>query len=142
MKYEKVRVAYDHPPSHSCGEQGDPSGPQTRMDQTEGAFGPLFNFLMGLLGEYYTIQYILVQYSTTQYSVSASRKVPKDPKNPLRFFLSHFIWLPQEAYWEVREGAKGPLSWVHTSLGTRRVPQPSAGARRRVAVGHPNLLVL
>ena len=62
-------------------------------------------------------------------------------QNPLRFFLSHFIWLPQEAYWEVREGAKGPLSWVHTSLGTWRVPQLSAGARRRVAVGHPNLLV-
>ena len=62
-------------------------------------------------------------------------------QNPLRFFLSHFIWLPQEAYWEVREGAKGPLSWVHTSLGKQRVPQPSAGARRRVAAGHLNLLV-
>ena len=62
-------------------------------------------------------------------------------QNPLRFFLSHFIWLPQEAYWEVREGAEGPLSCVHTSLGTRRVPHPSAGARRRVAIGHLNLLV-
>ena len=62
-------------------------------------------------------------------------------QNPLRFFLSHFIWLPQEAYWEVGEGAKGPLSCVHTSLGTRRVPHPSAGARRRVVIGHPNLLV-
>ena len=58
------------------------------------------------------------------------------------FFLFHFIGLPQEAYWEVGEGAKGPLSWVHTSLGTQRVPQLSAGVRRRVAVGHPNLLVL
>ena len=38
-------------------------------------------------------------------------------------------------------GAEGPLSWVHTTLGTRRVPQPSAGARRRVAAGHLNLLV-
>ena len=28
------------------------------------------------------------------------------------------------------------------SLGTRRVPQLSAGARRRVDEGHPNLLVL
>ena len=27
------------------------------------------------------------------------------------------------------------------SLGTQRVPQPSAGARRRVAVGHLNLIV-
>ena len=27
------------------------------------------------------------------------------------------------------------------SLGTQRVPQPSAGARRRVAIGHLNLIV-
>jgi len=32
-------------------------------------------------------------------------------------------------------------SCVHTSLGTRRVPHPSAGARRRVAIGPLNLLV-
>ena len=37
--------------------------------------------------------------------------------------------------------AKGPLSRAHMSVGTQRVPQPSAGARRRVAAGHPNLLV-
>ena len=48
---------------------------------------------------------------------------------------------PQRAYWEVGEGAKSPLSWVHISLGMQRVPKPSAGARRRVVVGHPNLLV-
>ena len=83
----------------------------------------------------------IVKVSIGAYGYSASRMVPKDPKNPLRFFLSHFIWLPQEAYWEVGEGAEGPLSWVHMSLGTRRVPQLSAGARRRVAVGHPNLLI-
>ena len=58
------------------------------------------------------------------YGYSASRKVPKDPKFNLRFFLSHFIWLPQEALGEVGEGAEGPLSWVH-----------------RVAVGHLNLIV-
>ena len=75
------------------------------------------------------------------YGYSASRKVPKDPKFNLRFFLSHFIWLSQEAYKEAREGVKGPLSWVHTSLGTQRVPQPSAGVRRREAAGHLNLLV-
>ena len=67
------------------------------------------------------------------YGYSASRKVSKNPKNSLRFFLSHFIWLPQEAYWEVREGPKAPLSWVHMNFGMQRVPQPSAG--------HPNLLV-
>ena len=27
--YEKIRVAYGHPPSRSCGGLGDPSGPQT-----------------------------------------------------------------------------------------------------------------
>ena len=32
------------------------------------------------------------------------------------------------------EGAKGPLSRVHMS-------QPNAGAKRRVAVGHLNLIV-
>ena len=48
---------------------------------------------------------------------------------------------PPEAYWEVREGAFNPISCVHRSLGTRRVPHPSAGARRRVAIGHLNLLV-
>ena len=58
------------------------------------------------------------------YGYSASRKVPKDPKYNLRFFLSHFIWLPQEASGEAGEGAEGPLSWVH-----------------RVAVGHLNLIV-
>ena len=62
-------------------------------------------------------------------------------QNPLRFFLSHFIWLPQEAYWEVGEGAEGPFSCVHMSLGIKRVPHPSAWAWRRVAIGHPNLLV-
>ena len=49
------------------------------------------DFLIGLLGEYL---YNTVHYSTVQYnihSVFASRKVPKDPKNPLRFFLSHFL---------------------------------------------------
>ena len=44
--------------------------------------------------------------------------------------------------WERGPKVKGPLSRVHMCLGTRRVPQPSAGARRRVAVGHPNLLVI
>ena len=39
--YEKVQVAYVHPPSCSCRELEDPSGPQTCMDTTEGAFGPL-----------------------------------------------------------------------------------------------------
>ena len=62
-------------------------------------------------------------------------------QNPLRFFLSHFIWLPLEAYWEAREGAGGPLSCVHMSLRTRRVPHPSAWKWRGVAIGHPNLLV-
>ena len=40
------------------------------------------------------------------------------------------------------EGAEGPLSRVHMSLGTQRDPQPSTGVRRRVAIGHPNLLVI
>ena len=62
-------------------------------------------------------------------------------QNPLRLFSSHFIWLPQKAYREVREGVKDPLSWVHMSLRMERVPQPSAGVRRRVTVGHLNLLV-
>ena len=83
----------------------------------------------------------IVKVSIGAYGYSASRKVPEDPKIPLRFFLSHFISLPQEAYREVGEGAKGPLSWVHTILETQRVPQPSAGVRRRVAIGHPNYLV-
>ena len=39
------------------------------------------------------------------------------------------------------EGAEGPLSRVHMSLGTQRVPQPNAGARSRVAVDHLNLIV-
>ena len=43
-------------------------------------------------------------------------------QNPLRFFLSHFIWLPQEAYWEVREGAEGPLSWVIWVWGPKGPP--------------------
>ena len=42
---------------------------------------------------------------------------------------------------EVREGAEGALIRVRMSLGTRRVPQPSAEARRRVAIGHLNPLV-
>ena len=52
------------------------------------------------------------------YRCSASRKAPKDPKNPLRFFLISLCMTPQRAYWEVGEGVEGPLSWVHTSLGT------------------------
>ena len=55
--------------------------------------------------------------------------------------LTHFMWLPQEAYWEVKEGAEGPLRLVHTSLRTLRVPHPSAEASRRVAISHLNLLV-
>ena len=55
-EYEKVRVAYSHSPSRSCGELGDPSGPQTRMDPTEGAFGPLSDFPIGLLGESYKVR--------------------------------------------------------------------------------------
>jgi len=33
----------------------------------------------------------IVKVSIGAYGYDASRKVPKDPKNPLRFFLSHFI---------------------------------------------------
>ena len=29
LRNEKIRVAYGHPPSCSCGGLGDPSGPQT-----------------------------------------------------------------------------------------------------------------
>ena len=53
---EKIRVAYGHPPSCSCGGLGDPSGPQTCMDPTEGAFGPLSHFPIGLLGESYKVR--------------------------------------------------------------------------------------
>ena len=55
LNNEKVPVAYSHPP-HSCGELGDSLGPQTRMDPTEGAFGPLSNFPIGLLGESYKMR--------------------------------------------------------------------------------------
>ena len=63
-----VRVAYGHPPSRSCGGLGDPSGPQNRIDPTEGAFGPHSNFPIGLLGEYLynTVHFITVQYNTVQ----------------------------------------------------------------------------
>ena len=50
----------------------------------------------------------IVKVSIGAYRYSAPRKVLKDPKNPLRFFLSHFIRLPQEAYWEVEKGPKAP----------------------------------
>ena len=33
----------------------------------------------------------IVKVSIGAYGYSASRKGPKDPKNPLSFFLSHFI---------------------------------------------------
>ena len=33
----------------------------------------------------------IVKVSIGTYGYSASRKVPRDPKNPLRFFSSHFI---------------------------------------------------
>ena len=56
LENDKVRVAYGHPPSCSCGELGDPSGPQTRMDPAEGAFGPLSNFPIGLSGESYKVR--------------------------------------------------------------------------------------
>ena len=49
-------MVHGHPPSHSCGKLGDPSGPQTHMDLTEGAFGPLSDFPIGLLGESYKVR--------------------------------------------------------------------------------------
>ncbi len=52
----RFRVAYGHPPSCSCRGLGDPLRPQTRMDPTEGAFGPLSDFQIGLLGESYKVR--------------------------------------------------------------------------------------
>ena len=69
----------------------------------------------------------IVKVSIGSYGYSASRKVPKDPKNPLRF-----------SYLTLYESPKRPIgkseSWVHTCLGTHRVPQLSAGARTRQAL--------
>ena len=53
---KKVWVAYGHPPSRSCGGLGDPSGPQTCMEPIEGAFGPLSDFPIGLMGESYKVR--------------------------------------------------------------------------------------
>ena len=66
--YEKVWVAYGHPPSRSCGRLGDPSGPQTHLNPTERAFGPLSDFPIGLLGEYLynKLHFSTVQYNTVQ----------------------------------------------------------------------------
>ena len=52
----------------SCRGVGDSSCPQTCMDATEGAFGPLSNFPIGLLGEYLynTVHFSTVQYNTVQ----------------------------------------------------------------------------
>ena len=52
----KLTRRFGHPPSRSCGGLGYPSGPQTRRDPTEGAFGPLSDFLIGLLGESYKVR--------------------------------------------------------------------------------------
>ena len=42
--YKKVWVAYSHHPFSSCRGLGDPLRPQTHMDPTKGAFGPLSDF--------------------------------------------------------------------------------------------------
>ena len=46
----------------------------------------------------------IVKVSIGAYRYSSSRKVSKNPKNSLRFFLSYFIWLPQ--------GPLGVGGWV------------------------------
>ena len=52
-------MAYGHPPSCSCRGLGNPLGPQTHMDPTEGAFDPLSHFPLGLLGESYKMKIII-----------------------------------------------------------------------------------
>ena len=79
----------------------------------------------------------IVKVSIGAYGYSASIMVPKDPKNSLSFSYLTLYDSPKRLIGKSERGPKAPS--VGSILGW--VPQLSAGARRRVAVGHPNLLV-
>ena len=64
----------------------------------------------------------IVKVSIGAYGYSASRKAPKDPKNPLRFFLSHFVWLPKGPIGKWERGWRPPPLGPYESGGPKGPP--------------------